>query len=231
MQKKLAAILVLCLAFVSGPVAAQDRPVMIVTGSAQVSVAPDLATVILGAETQSRQAVEALRKNSTAMGELFNLLQESGIEQKDMQTSGLSLEPQYLHSSGALPKLTGYVARNRVTVRLRDLDKLGALLDAAVSTGSNVFHGLSFGLQDPVAAQDIALAKAVARARAKAEIMAGAAGVELGPLLSISESGSRGQPVPIMREAVMAMDAVPVAEGSVSINATANLTFEILQNE
>lgn len=208
---------------------AQDSPVINVSGYATVNAIPDMATITLGAETQARQAVDAMRQNNTAMADLFAVIKDAGIADKDMQTSGLSLDPQYQHSSGNTPKLVGYVARNQVTVYVRDLTVLGGVIDAAVGSGSNAFFGLSFGLQNPEDAQDIALAQAVARARTKAEIMADAAGVTLGKLVGLSESGGMSQPSPMRRDAVMAMEAVPVAEGSVGVSATAHLVFEILQ--
>lgn len=208
---------------------AQEVPVIMVSGYATVEVAPDMATISLGAETQARQAVDAMRQNNLAMEGLFDVLKRAGVSAQDMQTSGLSLDPQYQHSSGNTPKLTGYVARNRVSVRIHNLDSLGGVLDAAISAGSNAFFGVNFGLQNPDAVQDAALAAAIARARVKAEIMATAAGVKLGKLVSISESGSFDRPVPMMREAMAVMDSVPVAAGSVGVSATANLVYEVVQ--
>ena len=141
----------------------------------------------------------------------------------------MSLAPVMDYSSNNRPKVTGYQASNQVTVRVRALDTLGTVLDQTVSDGANEFHGLSFGLAEPGPALDAARMSGVKDARRKAEMMAEAAGVKLGKLLSLSEQGFSPQPRMMMRaEAAVASDAVPVAAGEVSyaLSVTAEWALE-----
>jgi hypothetical protein len=147
-----------------------------------------------------------------------------------MQTSGLSLNPQWsAYDSAPQHKIEGYVATNTLSVRVRALDTLGGVLDAAVSDGANTLNGLGFGLADPDPALKDARAKAVQDARARAETLAAAAGVTLGRVLSITEGGYSGSAPMPMYKADAAMSAVPVAGGEVGISVTATVVWEIAQ--
>ena len=208
---------------------AQDQRVaqLVVSARGQVETRPDMATLTLGVETQSRRASAALDENSKAMAKLLALLAGAGIAGRDVQTTGLNLNPQYTRNSGSVQQIIGYAVRNQVSIRVRDLDGLGALLDTIVSGGTNRFQGLSFGLQEPKPYQDRALKNAIAAARAKAAIMAQAAGVTLGGLIDIREAGGNVRPTPILRDMAIAMEAVPIAEGSVGITASVTLTYAL----
>lgn len=210
---------------------AEDAPRRLtVSGEGRVEAVPDMATIHLGVSQRAATAREALEATSAAMAAVFDRLAVAGIAPRDMQTAGLSLNPAWEHHpNNQLPRIIGYDAQNGVTVRVRDLSSLGTVLDAVVSDGANQLHGLRFGLQDPAAQIDEARRRAVAEARRKAELYAEAAGVTLGDLISLDESGGyRPRPEMMMRGAAVAMDAaVPVAEGEVSLSAQVNMVYEI----
>ena len=204
-----------------------------VTGEGEVLAAPDLATVSLGVTAQGETAAEAMSGASAALAAVIGRLKGAGVEAKDIQTSNLSLNPNWVApadgSSAAV--IDGYVASNMVTVRVRALEGLGGVLDAVVADGANTLNGISFGLADPDPLMDEARKEAVAEAKARAELLVGAAGASLGRILSISESGGMAPPMPMYRmEAAMASDAaVPVEAGEVGMVAAVTITWEIAQ--
>lgn len=216
------------------PAAAETSPATIaVTGEGKVDMAPDMAMLSLGVMTQADTAAAALKANSDGLAGALDRLKAAGVEDRDIQTSGLSLNPNVDYSSsGREPQVRGYTASNMLTVRLRDLSVLGQTLDAVVTEGANTLNGLSFGLQNPDEATDEARRRAVADAAHKAALYAEAAGVSLGRIVTISEQGNYGGPQPMMMaEARFAKDAgsVPVASGEISIGATISVVYEIAQ--
>ena len=213
-------------------VAMAEAMVITVTGEGRVDQAPDMATLSLGVTTEGATAAEALSANSAEIAKVLERLAAAGVEARDMQTSGLSVNPNWQHnSSGEAPKIAGFIASNGVTVRIRALDGLGAVLDAAVKDGANQLNGVEFGLQDPRPAQDEARRRAVADAKARAELLAGAAGVKLGAIRSINESMGAPSPMPMFRMAAEASAGapVPVAGGEVSTAANVTIVWEIGQ--
>lgn len=209
---------------------ALERPSLSVDGRGVVEVAPDMAVIILGVTAQGKQAREALNLNTSRMTETLRVLQEAGIAPRDVQTQNLSLNPVWNRprdGQDTPPEITGFQARNVVTVRVRDLEKLGGILDAVVSAGANEFQGLSFGLQDPEETKDEARRRAVADARRKAELYAQAAGQELGQLVSMTEAADRGAPRPMMMEMARSAGPTPVAEGELSVEAGVSVIYEL----
>lgn len=200
-----------------------------VSGHGSVAVAPDMATVSVGVEHQAPGAREAMGRVSGAVAAVLARLEAAGVEARDMQTSGLGLSPVHDYGDNGPPRLVGFRASNRVTVRIRDLARLGAVLDAVIADGANRIDGLSFGVAEPAPLRDEARAGAVADARHRAEVLAEAAGMTLGPLVSLSEAGG-GVPVPMaaMRMAEAA-PPVPVVEGEVEITADVQMVFQIIQ--
>ena len=202
------------------------------TGEGSASAAPDQATVTSGVTSEGQTAREAVDANSKAMAALIDAFKKAGIQAADLQTSGFSVQPRYAQpkeGSGEAPKIDGYEVRNQVTVRIRDLTKLGAVLDTAVATGSNQIDGIGFGLADPAPVLDEAREAAVADARRKAELIAKAAGVKLGRILAIAEPGAE-PPRPMM--AAYAMEkaaAVPIEAGESEFKARVSVTWEIAQ--
>ncbi|KUJ85762.1 hypothetical protein AVO45_01905 [Ruegeria marisrubri] len=218
----------LFVATATGTAHAQDRHIT-VNGTGSVEAAPDMATLSLGVTTQADEAAAAMRANSQAVAAVLSQLDQKGIEPRDIQTRNLSVAPIW---SGRPQKeeerrITGFVASNRVFVRVRDLDHLGEILDAVISKGANDLGGLSFALQEPEPLAAEARARAVADASEKARQLAEAAGVTLGRVISIDEHGGAR---PVMRRAEMAMaDAgnVPVAPGEISVEVSVSMVFEI----
>lgn len=211
------------------PAAAEPTPREItVTGSATVNAVPDIATVTAGVETQAPTATAALKANSDAMASVFTALETAGVGERDMQTSELSLNPVFQSDpdgSGSTPQVVAYQASNLVTVLVRDVARLGTTIDALAEAGANRLYGVSFDIDEPGAALDEAQQAAVADARRKAELLATAAGVRLGPVISISEGGGRG-PMPMRARMGMAMEA-PVASGTVELGADVTVIFAL----
>jgi uncharacterized protein YggE len=201
-----------------------------VTGEGIVAAAPDLATVSLGVTAQGETAADAMAASSAALQAVLERLKAAGIEDRDLQTSNLSLNPNWQGGDGTTaPVIAGYVASNILSVRVRDLGKLGAVLDAVITDGANTLNGISFGLAEPDPAMDEARKSAVAKARARAELLVTAAGASLGKIVSINESGM-GMPVPMYRmEAVLNDAPVPVQGGEVGVTANVTITWEIVQ--
>lgn len=218
-------------ALLAGPALAEDAKAMItVTGEGQVAVVPDMATISLGVTVNGDTAKAALDANSAALAAVLERLTAAGIEAKDVQTSGLSLGPVYDYSSsssGGAQKVQGYNASNMVTVQVRSIEQVGPVLDASVTDGANMLNGITFGLLDPVPATDEARKKAVEDARRKAALYAGAAGVELGKIVSITEGGSFGAPVMMGGAAFAKADSVPVAAGEMTVGASVTVTFAV----
>lgn len=213
---------------VAAPAFAEDvmTATISVTGEGVVEVAPDLATVMIGVTTQGETAAAALAANSAAVDGVMVQLTASGIAPRDLQTSNLSVNPNWTGYDSSSPTISGYVATNMLTVRIRELDSLGTVLDAAVTDGANTLNGVTFGLADPTPAMNEARKKAVADARARAELLAGAAGVTLGKIVSITESGGAASPMPMFRAEA---SAVPVAEGELGLTAMVTVVYEIAQ--
>lgn len=201
---------------------------IIVTGSAEVEAVPDIATVSAGVESQAADAAAALAANATAMNAVFGALEASGVARADVQTSQLSLDSIWENrSDGGAPKVVGYQASNMVTVTVRDTARLGAVVDAVAAAGGNRIFGVSFAVDEPREQIDAARERAVADARAKAELYATAAGVKLGAVMSISEGGGMGpSPAPLLARAEAAADT-PVAEGTVTLGATVEVVYAI----
>lgn len=207
------------------------QPMITVTGTGTVEAVPDIATLSIGVTTQGETAAAALSANSAALDAVMARLAAAGIEARDMQTSNLSLNPNwtgYDSASVAGPTIAGYVASNMLTIRVRALGSLGSVLDAAVADGANTLNGLTFGLVDPEPALNAARQEAVADARARAELLAAAAGVKLGRVLSISEGMAPIDPVPMLRAEASATE-VPVAGGELGLSASVTILYQIAE--
>ena len=213
------------------PVLADDTASIIsVNGEGQMAVTPDMATVSLGVTANGDTAKSALDANNAALTAVIEKLKAAGIADKDIQTSGLSLGPVYDYSASGNPqKVLGYTASNMITVNVRAINQVGAVLDASVTDGANTLNGITFGLQDPVPSTDEARKAAVADARRKAELYAAAAGVKLGRILTISESSGGFMPMPMGSAAFDKAAGVPVAVGEMNVTASVSVTFEMTQ--
>jgi uncharacterized protein len=197
-----------------------------VTGEATVSVPPDLAQVDAGVTSDAKTAREASDANSAAMGKVLLALKSAGIEQKDYQTSRLSLQPEYAPNRQGPSPVVGYRASNRVTIRVRDVTKVANVIDTLVGAGANDIGGINFMVSQASKLLDDARTQAVADARRKAEIYAKAAGATLGAPLSISEEGAAPRPV-FRAKMVAEMAAAPVAQGEETLSVTVNVSWAI----
>ena len=196
----------------------------------EVKAAPDKATISLGVQTAAPTAAQAMADNARQMNDVIAALRRQGIEGKDVQTSGISLQAQYNYQPNKAPELSGYQASNQVTVTVNELGRLGPTLDAVTASGANQIEGVSFGLKDPDAAQDQARLKAVKALQAKAELYAGATGYRVGRLVNLAESGGV-QPLPfapkVMAMAARAAGPTPVEPGELTVRAEVTGLYEL----
>lgn len=223
----------LALAVLAGAARAEDDfdRTISVTGEGRIALAPDMAHLSLGVVGEDAAPGAALREMSEAMAAVMARMTAAGIAEADMMTGQLSLDERWDYS-GETAKFLGYAAATTLEVRVRDLDLLGSLIDAAVQDGANRLGGLRFDLADRATPLDAARRAAVADARARAELLAEGAGVTLGPLLSMSESSYYDQPQPYFDSRVMLAPspegaAVPVAAGETQVTANVTMVYAI----
>jgi uncharacterized protein YggE len=219
-------------AVLSAPALAQVTPIatISVTGEAQLSVPPDLAQIDGGVTTEARTAREASEANNAAMGKVLLALKAAGIDEKDFQTSRLSLQPQYAPNRSGPNAVVGYRASNRVSIKLRDVTKVASVIDTLVAAGANELGGINFTVSAASKLLDEAREQAIADARRKAEIYAKAAGVSLGSPVSISEGGSPG-PTPFRKMAAGMAASAPVAQGEETLQVTVSVSWAIKPKE
>lgn len=204
-----------------------------VTGEGSVRAAPDFARVTLGVMSMGKNAGEAAAANAKAANALVSLIKSEDVAPADIQTSEASISPTFSQASSgqqAAPTITGYSVSNNVTVTLRDIPRLGALLDKAVTAGANSVYGIGFGHNDPNALLDKARPLAVADARRKAEIYANAGGARIGRLMVLTEESSRQPPIGFARAyAAGAPAPTPIEAGEDRLTVTVTARFELTQ--
>jgi uncharacterized protein YggE len=220
--------LLLCaimLAAALGGANAADRLVT-VSGEGSVAVVPDTAVIRLGVSTQGRTAREASEANAHKMASVLGAIKDSGVGERDVQTSRLSLQPVYDSNKPGTPHLTGFQVTNQVTVNIHDIHALPIVLDRAIAAGANEMSGIEFVVSEHSKLLDKARDDAIADARRKADLYARAAGGHLGPVVSITEEGQSAPPRPI---AAMRAGAVPVVPGEQTLKAVVTVAFELTQ--
>lgn len=202
-----------------------------ISATAEVRAVPDTAMITAGVVTQSPTAKAAMQANATRMSAVMDAIKAAGIQPKDIQTTGINLQPQYRYAENQPPVVTSYQASNNVNVRIRKIDAIGPVMDALVAKGANQINGPTFTLANEEAALDQARKEAVARARKRAELYADAVGLRVKRIVSISEGSNMQQPMPMVRAMAMenkqAMADTPVAPGETSLSATVNILFEL----
>ena len=209
-----------------------NSPLVTLTVQEEVQSAPTLATLSAGVTTQATTASEALRQNAQKMTAVVAELKKRGIPAKDIQTSGINLNAQYDYNNreGQPPLLTGYQASNNVTIKTRDLAKIGELLDALVAVGGNNISGPNFSIEDDSKLKFAARDKALQAAQAQANFYAQRSGYKSAKLVSITEgsSGYRG-PMPVMMESRAAgkADFSPVEPGEVGTGVTLTIQYRL----
>jgi uncharacterized protein YggE len=199
----------------------------------EVRRAPDMATITLGVTTEAATAGEALSANSARMNQVIASLKAGGIDAKDIQTSGLNVQPQYVYVENQPPRLSGYRVSNQVTITVRRLDRLGSAVDAAVKSGATDVGGISFGIDKPQAAEDAARLEAVKALQAKADLYAKATGYRVARLVSLSEGGGYApeppRPMAMRAYAADKAEAAPVEAGELAVRIQISATFELVK--
>jgi uncharacterized protein YggE len=240
MSLKTHSVVSLCFVALFFQIGAQEdvtiRRNIVVTGLGQVSGRPDMVTLTSGvvtegpSATEGLNATEALTQNSESMQQIFGALSAFEIPEEDVQTSGFFVSPQYSRPepmSGEQPELMGYRVTNRITIKLREVDRLGELLDILVSAGANNVDSIQFSISDPMPLMDEARASAVENAQHIANVLTLAANVTLGEVLTMEEGHSNG-PLPIFASArASSMDSTPIAVGESTVSASVSMRFAI----
>jgi uncharacterized protein len=228
----LAAALLLSMAPALAQTPAAPARTLSITGNAEVHVAPDAALVSTGVVAESETAAGALKANSAALAKVLEVVRASGVEAKDMQTNGLSLQARYYRpdkpSATDKPRIIGYTAANEVTLRVRDLAKLGELLDKVTVAGANRIDGIAFIVSNQEGLLDEARRKAVADAKDKADLYAQAAGLTLGKVMSLGEESVPG-PRPMGRTLMQAAAPapVPVEAGEMTLSVRVRVVWSL----
>lgn len=199
-----------------------------VGGSGESRIAPDLAVIQLGVTSQADSAAAAMAQNGEQQSAVIEALKDSGIAAEEIQTSGINLNPMMDYGEGRAPQITGYQASNMVSVRVAEVERLGEVLDAIVAAGANEINGINFQREDGLAAEDDARRAAVEDARHKAEVLAEAAGLSLGPILLLRDRPANDGPQPMMMRAEAARGAgTPVETGQLSVTSEVEVVYAL----
>ena len=224
----------------AAPVAAAAQPAVVqavegtrldIVALGEVTRVPDIARIGAGVTTQARTATEAIRLNAARMASVRDALRRAGIADRDIQTSSISLQPEYRYAENQPPVLIGYRASNEVSIRFRDIAETGRILDALVAQGANQINGPSLEIDRPEAALDEARTAALANARARAELYARALGMRVVRVISVSEAGIPGIPMPrrmaVSREMIAQDAAANIDPGEQRLGVTLTVSFEL----
>jgi uncharacterized protein len=223
----------LVLGALAGPLSAEEKIMertVTVSASGTVSAEPDEATISSGVSSEAKSAREAMSKNSEAMKKVIAELKSQGVEPKDIQTTQFNVEPVYVYpKEGQPPVVTGYRVNNMVSVRVRNLDKLGGVLDQLVSVGANQMNGISFDVSKAETLKDEARKEAMTNALRRAKLLAAAGGADVGDVLQISEDVTHAGPMPMAygRAKAMAAEAAPIERGSQELEARVTVTWKL----
>ena len=237
--------LALFMVVVAAPIAAMahdeapQKPALTVTGHGRMSRAPDTVFVTLGMETTGRTVADAQRQNSLAMNKVVERLKALQIENERIQTTSFTVAPQYkpppkrADPSVGPPEIIGYVVSNTMTIEVRQVDKVGTVIEESLTAGANHFQSLHWGLRDERQPKLEVLKEAASKAREKASALSEALKVKLVRLLTVSEDSHLARPVPKMARSMMAHEAggpeTPVFSGEINVEATVTLIYEIAQ--
>ncbi|MBI3940384.1 MAG: SIMPL domain-containing protein [Acidobacteria bacterium] len=208
-------------------------PLILVTGEAHLNASPDLAIANLGVATQAKTVAEAREQNALRMQAVLEAVRKAGVLPQNISTTHFSVTPQYDYQEKRNPpRIAGYHVGNQITVKLEAIEKISDVLDAALAAGANNVSSLDFTLKDPKKLRIAAYDEAVKDARSKAQALAQAAGVQLGAIHLMRESG--GAPMPIRREiglvaASMAKPETPIESGEITVQVNVEIQFEIRQ--
>ena len=208
---------------------ASDATLLNISAQAEARRVPDVATLSAGVVTQAVDGNTAMRENAVQMDKVMAAIKAAGIAERDIQTSGINLSPQYRYAENEAPKITGYQASNTVSLKVRDITKLGRVLDSLAAQGANQINGPSFEIDQPEPVYDEARLAALKKAQARAETYAKALGLRVRRIVSISESNGGGfRPMPMMAMArgKAEMDTA-VAPGETTLSVSLDVVFEM----
>ena len=237
MKNALVVAVMLSAAALASPAAAQQSTInqtiagtrLDVNATGEVTRVPDVAIISAGVVSRSTTATGALQDTANRMSRALAALKRAGIEDRDIQTSNVSLNPEYRYVENQPPQLVGYTASNTVTVRFRDVRNSGKILDALVAQGSNQINGPTLSVDKPESALDEARNKAIAIGRARAELYARSLGLRVVRVVSVNESGGSypvPPPMPMYARADMAQAKTSIEPGEQKLQVNLAMTFE-----
>lgn len=212
------------------PPISSDGTLLSVSARAEASRVPDVATISAGVVTQAVDGKAAMRQNAEQMTRVLAAVKKAGIADKDVQTSGINLSPQYRYAENQAPAITGYQASNTVNVKVRDIPRLGEVLDALAAQGSNQINGPSFEIDKPEPVYDEARLDALKQAQARAETYAKALGFRVRRIVTINEGGSgdfNPRPMMTMAKSMDQMESTPVQPGETTLSVNLDVVFEL----
>jgi uncharacterized protein len=203
-----------------------------INATGEATRVPDVAVITAGVVTRSADATAALQDAANRMERMVAALKRAGVQDRDIQTSNVNLNPEYRYPENQPPQLTGYTASNQLTIRFRDIRNSGKILDALVAQGANQINGPSLVIDKPEAALDEARASAIATGRARAELYARALGLHIVRVVSVSESGGNYAPPPPAPPPVPMMAAqsrayTKIEPGEQKLQVSVAMTFEL----
>lgn len=218
-----------------------EKPTISVSGMGKLSAAPDIAEIQVGVRSQAPTAQASLAANNESMNAMYAILKENGVAAKDIQTTQIQVTPEYSQPPNRprvanevefVPRIVGYRVDNTVQITARQITKLGALLDALVTAGANQIHGISFRVDNPEKLMDEIRKRAMTDARKKAELLAGEAGVVLGPPIKIIDEAVGPRPptpyfAPRMEMMAKAAAPMPIAAGEQELGVTVHVVYEL----
>lgn len=205
-----------------------DAGTIVVSGTGRVSVVPDIADIRLGVAVTKPKVDAARAEAATTMDAILAALDAAGVVRRDVRTTLLSIQPRFEYREGKPPKLTGYELTNLVEATIRDLGKLGDVVDGALGAGATSMDGLTFRVADPAPAEREARQRAMADARSRADVLAGAGGLTIEGVSDIVEGGAMPPPRPFGkadRMMLAAEAATPVEAGALDVVVTVSVTY------
>ena len=233
MNKKFFPAALLCCAALLAAVpaqAAEEPPILSVSGSGMVQGAPDHAAVTLGVVTQAETAGAAQQENAAKASAIREALSALGIEDKDVKTEDYNFRPEYSREANARHVVVGYTASNTIRVQVRDVTMVGDVVDAALASGANTIHSLDFSIRDTNALRKRALESAVKDARDKADAIAHALGKSIVGVHHVTENTGMFQPrrdngMMMMAKSMDAAESTPIDAGTMSMTADVHIEF------
>ncbi|MFN2260113.1 MAG: SIMPL domain-containing protein [Parasphingopyxis sp.] len=221
----------------TGPLAAQEMAVVSafegtrldIVATGQVTRVPDLVVINAGVVTEAATAQAALSENNRRMRSVLDALEAAGIAERDIQTSSINLNPRYDYQERSEPRLVGYNASNQLSIRFREIERAGQIIDALVGQGVNQINGPSLEIDNPDEAMDEARLDALTKARARAELYAGGLGMRVARIVAISEGGASRPPMPMARMAAsdVSEESLQIAPGEQQVSVSLSVTFAL----